>query len=482
MQRLILKCIPWPSVPFLFYVLGLIFCLPLASAAIVELAWNRNPEKNIAAYEISYGTQPGIYPNKIDAGNKVSASVENLDAAVTYYFVVAARNTAGSLGPRSDEVSYRPSSGPAPTPPKGSIKSPASATTTIEVGEQVNFEGRAVDPKRKNPLTYRWTFGENSGISDSMKLSPGNKRFYRPGTYEVTFTVTNALGLPDPTPAVRTIVVNTPLTQAFSRKKWKLHYVDSQEVSNYAAKNAFDGNPATFWHTQFTNVALVKEPHEIQIDMKAVKTIAGFHYLPRQDGFDIGDIGEYRFYVSMDGKNWGRPVAKGTFESSIHQKEVHFRPKKGRYLRLRSMSEANGYTDTNVAELKVLRIKKTKKKKSKPSPTSAASASSLASYGSPSSPGYGLSNSLVPKYGNHLSDVQLSITTEVFEGRKYLALTVRKTLGVRQTVLVSPDLVDWFSGSRHTTVITDNDTILKVRDNTPITRDWKRYIRLKSSD
>ncbi len=476
MQRVILKCIPWPGLPLLSFILGFISSLSSASAASVELAWNRNPEKNIAAYEIRYGTQSGNYPFKFDAGNEISASIDNLEPGVTYYFVVAARNKAGTFGRRSDEISYTPRKEPVPKPPSGSITSPASGTTTIEVGGQVNFEGEAADPNRNTTVSYQWTFGESSGIPDSAKLAPGNRRFYQPGTYQVTFTVTNSLGLPDPTPEVRTIIVNSPVTQEISHKKWKLHYVDSQEVSNYAATKAFDGDPTTFWHTQFTNVTLVNEPHEIQIDMKEVRTIDGFQYLPRQDGFNIGDIGEYRFYVSMDGKNWGAPVAKGVFQSSINQKEVYFRPKKGRYLRLRSLSEANGYTDTNVAELKVFRIKKTKKKKS------TRSIASSTSFGSAALHGLGASVSKTRKSGDNPPDTQPSITTEVFEGRKYLALTVRKTPGAMQTVQVSPDLVDWFSGDRHTTVITDTDTLLKVRDNTPITRERKRYIRLKSRD
>ena len=70
-------------------------------------------------------------------------------------------------------------------------------------------------------------------------------------------------------------------------------------------------------------------------------------------------------------------------------------------------------------------------------------------------------------------------SVEVIQGRKYLALTVTKQAGSAATVEVSPDLLDWFSGKKHTTVLIDDATILKVRDNTPVTRDVKRYIRLR---
>ncbi|MES2922804.1 MAG: M6 family metalloprotease domain-containing protein [Verrucomicrobiota bacterium] len=71
-------------------------------------------------------------------------------------------------------------------------------------------------------------------------------------------------------------------------------------------------------------------------------------------------------------------------------------------------------------------------------------------------------------------------TVEVIQGQKYLALSVTKQAGVTAgDIEVSPNLLDWFSGKKHTTVLIDDATTLKVRDNTPVTRDVKRYIRLK---
>lgn len=71
---------------------------------------------------------------------------------------------------------------------------------------------------------------------------------------------------------------------------------------------------------------------------------------------------------------------------------------------------------------------------------------------------------------------------EVIGGRKYLTLTHTRTSTTPvspRDVEVSSNLVDWASGKRHTTVLIDNATTLKVRDNIPLTSDAKRYIRLK---
>ncbi|MES2923267.1 MAG: choice-of-anchor D domain-containing protein [Verrucomicrobiota bacterium] len=71
---------------------------------------------------------------------------------------------------------------------------------------------------------------------------------------------------------------------------------------------------------------------------------------------------------------------------------------------------------------------------------------------------------------------------EVIGGRKYRTLTIARTPGTTvlpRDVEVSSDLVGWSSGKRHTTVLLDNAKTLKVRDNTPVKPDSKRYIRLK---
>lgn len=78
-----------------------------------------------------------------------------------------------------------------------------------------------------------------------------------------------------------------------------------------------------------------------------------------------------------------------------------------------------------------------------------------------------------------------SISTEVIDGTKYLVLTVLKPSlpdGATRVVEVSPDLLEWFSGKNHTTVLEDSATVLKVRDNTPVGVDSKRHIRLKTTN
>jgi hypothetical protein len=68
------------------------------------------------------------------------------------------------------------------------------------------------------------------------------------------------------------------------------------------------------------------------------------------------------------------------------------------------------------------------------------------------------------------------------DGLEYLVLTVPKTSDwglAKHTAEVSSNLVDWFSGEKHTTTLLDDAAILRVRDNTPVKQGEKRYIRLK---
>ena len=77
-----------------------------------------------------------------------------------------------------------------------------------------------------------------------------------------------------------------------------------------------------------------------------------------------------------------------------------------------------------------------------------------------------------------------SLSAEVIDGLKYNTLTFTKPAvpdSLKRTVEVSPNLVDWFSGAKHTTVVTDNESYQKVRDNTPVTPGVKRYIRVRTA-
>ncbi len=136
------------------------------------------------------------------------------------------------------------------------------------------------------------------------------------------------------------------------QSSWSLVSVDSEETAAYPASHAFDGNPATFWHTAFSS-GTTGHPHEIRINLGAIRPIRGFLYLPRQDSLRIGNIISYEFLTSLDGNTWSM-AASGNFADSQAEKEVLFTGRNARYVALRSLSSFDGTPDTNIAELNLI--------------------------------------------------------------------------------------------------------------------------------
>jgi hypothetical protein len=130
---------------------------------------------------------------------------------------------------------------------------------------------------------------------------------------------------------------------------------DSEETAGEDGKgaNAVDGKPDTIWHTQWQD-ANPLPPHEIVIELLPPTTIKGFTYLPRQDESVNGVIKGYEFYVSNDGQDFGKPVAKGEFAEGKELKTVSFDPQACRFIKLKALSEINGEAWTSAAEIDVV--------------------------------------------------------------------------------------------------------------------------------
>ncbi len=128
--------------------------------------------------------------------------------------------------------------------------------------------------------------------------------------------------------------------------------VDS-EAPGYEGFRAMDGNPESMWHTDF-DFQQTPPPHEIVVDLGAPYELSGFAYLPRRGGGN-GTIGRYECCVSNSAKDFGKPVVAGTFAKPRAEQVVPFPAKqKGRYVRLRALSEVNGGPWTSIAELRLL--------------------------------------------------------------------------------------------------------------------------------
>ncbi|GGK47936.1 MULTISPECIES: discoidin domain-containing protein [Flavobacteriaceae] len=193
-------------------------------------------------------------------------------------------------------------------------------------------------------------------ISDANSRNPkvvlGN-----PGAYSVTLTV-HQNGV-DYVKTIENMVTTTTCPSIndcsnpaeLPKNEWSLIYADSQET-NYPgyATMAFDGDTSTIWHTSWSS-GTDQYPHEIQIDLGNSYNISIFKYLPRQSGSN-GRVKDYELYFSYDKDNWGEPVKTGSFENSSAIQNIEFdTPVKGRYLRIKALSEVNDGAWTSIAEI-----------------------------------------------------------------------------------------------------------------------------------
>ncbi|MBI9062151.1 MAG: discoidin domain-containing protein, partial [Marinilabiliaceae bacterium] len=93
------------------------------------------------------------------------------------------------------------------------------------------------------------------------------------------------------------------------------------------------------------------------IDLGELRPIAGFTYLPDQGRWAGGYAFNYAFFVSQDGKNWGKPVSSGKFSNIANSPVLQTKNSKvttGRYVKLKALSIERGENQFGIAEFGVI--------------------------------------------------------------------------------------------------------------------------------
>ena len=123
---------------------------------------------------------------------------------------------------------------------------------------------------------------------------------------------------------------------------------------------AFDGNPQTFWHSQWRENS-TGHPHWVKVEFKEPILIEALQYLPRQDHSN-GRIKDYSIETSSDGRQW-TTQADGSFAPDAGAQIVRFeKPVMARFLKFSTESEHRKQDFASIAELVIL------KAESKPAP------------------------------------------------------------------------------------------------------------------
>ena len=157
-----------------------------------------DPEGDPVAYSWAF---PGGSPSSSSAqspGNVIYAT-----AGIYTATLVVSDNRGNSDATPVTRVITVQSALPTNTPPDGTITAPSSNVRVIQ-GESVIFTGSGVDAEG-DALSFKWGFG--GAAADASVQSPGPVQLNVVGTFAVSLIVTDSRGEADPTPDVRTVIV-----------------------------------------------------------------------------------------------------------------------------------------------------------------------------------------------------------------------------------------------------------------------------------
>lgn len=127
---------------------------------------------------------------------------------------------------------------------------------------------------------------------------------------------------------------------------------DSQETvgENAPLANAFDGNPATFWHTQWKDVQ-PGYPHWVVMDAHQSGALCSLNYLSRQDAV-VGRVKDYQVFVSDDPNDFpATPAAEGSLADVSSWQAIGLHGAKGRYVKFIGKDAWDGKAFMVAAEL-----------------------------------------------------------------------------------------------------------------------------------
>jgi len=176
--------------------------------------------------------------------------------------------------------------------PNGVIDTPV-AEVTIPVGGSVDFIGTGSDPDGDLPLSYNWSFGDPA-IADASVEDPGSVQFNNPGIFTVVFTVTDSLGLADPTPAtvqvnvqsvVPAVIVDNTGAGFFTSGSWGASsFTPGYYGSDYRFASPGSGSNRATW-----SFSVVAGQYELSAQWAAFENRAGnAAYRVFNNGIEIG--------------------------------------------------------------------------------------------------------------------------------------------------------------------------------------------------
>jgi beta-galactosidase len=130
-------------------------------------------------------------------------------------------------------------------------------------------------------------------------------------------------------------------------------YASSEEKMEGEAAFAVDGDPSTYWHTQYSG-STPKHPHSLTLVFDSPHSVIGFDYISRQTNGN-GRIGEYEIQFSNDGEVF-KPFMRGRFAATTERQRILFEEpvENAAAMRIVALSELNGGPWASIAEIAFL--------------------------------------------------------------------------------------------------------------------------------
>lgn len=221
---------------------------------------------------------------------------------------------------------------------------PVTPIPTVTRDEEGIVKVSGIDPRGR-------IFRINGNSTES--LSPESD-FAKGGSLTVVQTIPEWL----PSPAVTKEYPLVIPVYRLPQSELKILTFDSEEPGEGLVGHLIDGDPATIWHTGYSD-GVPKHPHFVVIDLGREVELSGIDYLPRQDQGN-GRVGKFEIRAGLV-QDQLSPVLQGTFKNSADlQRAMFTKPIKVRYVEFRALDEVKGNEWTSVAELNFLTTSKVK--------------------------------------------------------------------------------------------------------------------------
>lgn len=199
-----------------------------------------------------------------------------------------------------------------------------------------------------SPLTATVAPGASASTAWDLTVPSGTA----PGAFDLTAAA--AYTIDGEARSVQGVATATTLPAGLiPQSRLAIHRVSDAEpgTGDGSAYAAIDGNPATMWHSAWSQVNPdTPYPHWISLDLGGNYEVDGLDYQVRVGN---GSIKAYEVYVSADGVSWGAPVRTGSFASTTSVQHLDLPVTTGRYVKLVGLSSINGAVFAGAGELNV---------------------------------------------------------------------------------------------------------------------------------